>query len=321
MKPSGREFLKSVSTPVAALAPSSGLGRVVPETPAKALRISDKGNRPPRLRVAHTLWSLIKLPRDGPEWTLEEKFSRVKQAGFEGIEISVEPPKEGHIRRLLDENGLFLGTGFHPHSVEDFRKGLTQAKRLHAEYTTARVPSAFLSDDQAAILIQDGYKVAQDIGVPLLIETHRGTVTENLYRSLRLVARIPEMRLTGDFSHCAVSAEMGGLPAGEQIRLLGLLLDRVDSMHARISNGEQVQVDVGAGDGKLAQTWVEIWAETLRRWRTQAQPGDWFPFSSELGPPPYSIVGLDGKEISDRWEQSLVMKRLIEQAWEKSQTA
>ena len=40
--------------------------------------------------------------------------------------------------------------------------------------------------------------------------------------------------------------------------------------------------------------------------------------SLELGPPRYAITLPDGKEFSDRWEQSLVMKRLAEQAWEAS---
>jgi hypothetical protein len=106
----------------------------------------------------------------------------------------------------------------------------------------------------------------------------------------------------------------------EMIRLLSPLLDRIDTLQTRITNGEQVQLDVGSGDGKLAQDWVDLWAESMRRWRKQAQPGEWFPFSTELGPPTYSIVDSEGKEVSDRWEQSLVMKKLMVQAWEKSQT-
>jgi len=49
------------------------------------------------------------------------------------------------------------------------------------------------------------------------------------------------------------------------------------------------------------------------------QPGEWFPFSSEPGPPSYSIVDLRGREISDRWKQSLVMQRLLAQAWAQSE--
>ena len=36
--------------------------------------LNDGSKQPPRLRVQHSLWSLINLPLNGPEWTLEEKF-------------------------------------------------------------------------------------------------------------------------------------------------------------------------------------------------------------------------------------------------------
>ena len=49
-----------------------------------------------------------------------------------------------------------------------------------------------------------------------------------------------------------------------------------------------------------------------------AGQGDVLPFASELGPPRYAITTPDGLEFSDRWEQSLVMKRLAEQAWDRA---
>ncbi|HKS94562.1 MAG TPA: sugar phosphate isomerase/epimerase [Terriglobia bacterium] len=318
---SRRDFLKSVGTSVATLAASAAGDRLAAAPAVPDLRIRSKSADPPRLRVAHSWWSLGKLPRDGPEWTMEEKFHRVKEAGFEGIEFWVEEKDEDRVRALLDQTGLFLGTGFHPNSPADFRKALTQARRLHAEYIFVHPGNAFMSDEDAAALVREGYKIAQDLGVPMTLETHRGTVTENPYRAMRLAERVPELRLTGDLSHYGVGGEIGGAPASEMIRLLSPLLDRIETLQTRITNGEQVQLDVGQGEGELAQKWVALWAEVLRRWRKRAQPGDWFPFSTELGPPAYSIVDAQGREVSDRWAQSLVMKRLMAQAWEKSSSA
>ncbi len=320
MQPSRRNFLRSVTASVAALAAAEKVeARPTPSGETTRPRIRGKAGEPPRLRTAHSWWSLEALPRGGPEWTFEEKFRRVKEAGFEGIEMWVEPKDEDRVRRLLDETGLFLATGFHPNTLEDFKTTIAQVKRLRAEYVYVHPGNAFLSEEEAVRLVREGYKIARDAGVPMTLETHRGTVTENPYRAMRLLERVPELRLTGDLSHYGVDAEIGGEPAKEIIRLLDPLLDRVDTLQARITNGEQVQLDVGAGDGELAQNWVELWAEVMRRWRKRAQPGEWFPFSTELGPPSYSILDLQGKEISDRWEQSLVMKRLMAQAWEKSQ--
>lgn len=59
-------------------------------------------------------------------------------------------------------------------------------------------------------------------------------------------------------------------------------------------------------------------ATAMRRWLQDAEPADIF-FTSEPGPPRYAVTLPDGREFSDRWEQSPVMKRLAAQAWEPAQ--
>jgi hypothetical protein len=56
-------------------------------------------------------------------------------------------------------------------------------------------------------------------------------------------------------------------------------------------------------------------------WLQKAQPGDILPFTCELGPIYYSIPDLSGKEISDRWQQALIIRRLAEDAWTDAQLA
>jgi hypothetical protein len=36
-----------------------------------------------------------------------------------------------------------------------------------------------------------------------------------------------------------------------------------------------------------------------------------------LGPPPYAITGPDGAELSDRWQDALVMKDMIRKLWDR----
>jgi sugar phosphate isomerase/epimerase len=275
----------------------------------------------PRLKIYYSKWSLIRLPRGSKEWTLEEKLLRVKEAGFEGIETEEILEDEQKLVELVRKHGLDLGMGSSKilSSVEEVRRGLEICKRTGAQYYVIVSGSAFMGDEEVTAFVRDAIRASADVGVPLLFETHRHSLTESSYRVRKLIDRVPEIRFCGDLSHYVVSGELGGHSPEEWFRFWGPILDRCLSFQCRISNGEQVQVDVGDGNSKLAQKWVELWSEILRRWLQKAQPGDFFPVTSELGPPPgYSIVDLKGDEMSDRWQQSLVMKRLTEQAWKKA---
>jgi len=311
-----RAFLGILSGAVASLTRAQAHAKSA-EPQSRAPRIRHANDGSPIIKIYNSTWALRGLPRGEKEWSLEEKLTRVKDAGFEGIETEDILENEQHSVGLIRKLGLDLGMGSSKilHSAKEVREGLETCKRTGARYYVIVAGDAFMSDEAAAALVKDSIQASADLGVPLLFETHRRSLTESCYRVLKLIDRVPEMRFCADLSHFVVSGSFGGASLQEWMQRWDPILDRSDSLQCRISNGEQVQVDVGDGSSKLAQKWVELWAEILRRWRKRAQPGDFFPVTSELGPPNYSIVDRNGVEISDRWQQSLVMKRLTEQAW------
>jgi sugar phosphate isomerase/epimerase len=282
-------------------------------------RYNDGSTNPPRLQIQHSLWSLIGLPMNAPfEWTLDEKLERVKQAGFEGVECWLSDEGEAEHRAALDRHGLRLTLGHHPHTVDDVKATVTRAKRLNADFVFAQPLNPFVPVAEAAHFCREARKIANDQGVALFVETHRNNFPESLIQALQLIDHWPDVRFTGDLSHFVVVSEFYGLEYERAIERMMPVLSRTSHLHGRISNGEQVQVDVGDGSGETAQFFVRIWTAAMRAWRKEAGPGDVFPFASELGPPRYAITLPDGREFSDRWEQSLVMKRLAEQAWAAS---
>ncbi|HEY3283497.1 MAG TPA: sugar phosphate isomerase/epimerase [Armatimonadota bacterium] len=282
-------------------------------------RLKDGTNSPPRLRLSHALWALIHLPRNGPEWSLAEKCRRVKEEGFEALECWLTPEGEKEVRDALDHAGLRLALGHHPYTLDDTRQAVAQAKRLNADYLIGQVGDAFLSDQEAALLVRDCRALAADEGVPLFVETHRGTVTESLAATYRLLQAVPDLTFTADVSHYFVAGEFGGTDLEPHLSRLLPVLKRTSSIHGRVSNGEQVQVDVGDGSGPLAQLFMCLWAEAMVCWLHEAEPGDILPFTPELGPPGYAIVHPNGTgELSDRWKQSLVIKQLGQEAWARA---
>jgi sugar phosphate isomerase/epimerase len=191
--------------------------------------------------------------------------------------------------------------------------------RLGADFVFAQPASAFHSLEDVVKIVREGRKIANDAGLAHFVETHRNNFTENIPQTLRLIEAVPEIRFTGDLSHFVVVGEFYGWEAEGALERMSPILERTSHLHGRISNGEQVQVDVGDGSSDTAQFFVRLWAHAMRHWRKNAASGDVFPFTSELGPPRYAITLPDGREFSDRWQQSLVMKNLAEQAWAQSE--
>ena len=285
-------------------------------------RYNDGTQNPPRLRVQHSLWGMIGLPmnaRPEDEWTLTEKFTRVKEAGFEAVECWLEESSEAEHKAALDAAGLRLVLGYGPQNLEDSRRVIAQATRLEADFLFSHPLTPYVPLAEAVVFLRESNRLAAEAGLVQFTETHRGNIPESLLQALALLELMPELTLTGDFSHAVVIGEFYGWENEGALERMDPVLARVGHLHGRVSNGEQVQVDVGDGTGDAAQFFVRIWARAMAHWREGAGPGDVLPFAAELGPPRYAITLPDGREFSDRWQQSLVMKRLAEQAWELSE--
>lgn len=282
-------------------------------------RLNDGSQNAPRLRVQQTLWGMIKLPMNAEtEWTLDEKFSRCKAAGLEGVECWLSDENEKEVTEALQRHGLRLALGHRPFKVEDTQRLVERAVRVGADYVMAQPADAYTPVDQVAALVRAGRAAANDAGLCYFVETHRNNFTETIPQTLALIERVPELRITADLSHFVVVGEFYGWEDERAHERMLPILERVAHIHGRISNGEQVQVDCSDGSPPWARFFVRLWTLAMQSWRAGAGPGDILPFSSELGPPRYAITTPDGKEISDRWEQGLLMVQLAQEAWEKA---
>lgn len=268
--------------------------------------VRDGRDHPPRLEVHQALWGMIGIPgQPNPDWPLEVQLSRVAEAGFTGVLGSVPPPADRpRWRRLLDAHGLAFGAMAFPARPEDLDPVLEAARDFGAAYINAQVMDGFVVDQAAVDLLGGLAARAARAEVPFFVETHRGRVTQDLLRTADYVHRLPDLRLTIDLSHYVVGREIGGpSPAVEQA--FGPLLARTGTIHARVSNGEQVQIDVGDGTKGPVTHFRRWWTQRMRLWRDAAQPGDILPFVAELGPPGYAITTPEGREIS-----ALVLRRV-----------
>ncbi|MCM3634304.1 sugar phosphate isomerase/epimerase [Paenibacillus camelliae] len=277
----------------------------------------------PRLEVHMSWWGMNGLERSA-EYSLEQKIEMIAEAGFDGINGFIPSPKDAERwSKLLERYRLSLSVNAYPKTCNDMAILLKQAKQYGAiQHINVQVMTPFLIDNGAIELLRGIHELSEKAGIPAYIETHRGTITQDLLRTVSYVEALEQLRLTIDMSHYVVAGEMHTI-SNEAEALMQKLLERTSAIHARVSNGEQVQVDVGpSGEHPMLQHFERWWSSGMKHWRKVARNGDVLPFIVELGPPPYAITvddyGQRRQEISDRWEQSLLFLRTARRIWSET---
>ena len=273
-----------------------------------------------KMRVFQSLWAMKGLPFAGEEWAIWEKVVAIQAAGFDGLDVPWTPlqpyAEAADCARAL---GLPVGVTCFPTSVEHFTELLSQFHALEPRprYLNIQpVPKVF-SVSEGAELLRAWIELGTAAGFPVFIETHRDRMTTDLRFTLQLLDAVPEMRLTADLSHYVVGQEFAWPVGEENHALIRRILARADSFHGRVASREQVQVSVS---WEVHRQWLELflgwWEEGFRSWRDRANGGDELIFVTELGPPNwYAITGPDGVELSDRWQEALLLKDRVTRLW------
>lgn len=172
---------------------------------------------------------------------------------------------------------------------------------------------------EAQALVRSWRDAGHDAGIPVFFETHRDRLTNDLFLTLDLLDALPDIALTADLSHYVVGREMPLPTTPENEALMRRLLDRAGTFHGRVASSGQIQVSLSF---PRHRPWVEQfaqwWEYGFRSWRRRFPGGEAPIFLCELGPPDYAITGPDGSELSDRWEEALLLKSIAQQAWRRS---
>jgi hypothetical protein len=241
----------------------------------------------------------------------------IRNAGFDGCGVRfVDPVFAREVTGFLRANNMTWQAQCYPRSVADLAPVLALVKELGADHVNLQ-PDVRPYRLEDCIPYIDGWRrMAAEAGVPVHIETHRDRMTTDLFFTLHLLDCFPDLRLTGDISHYLLGREFAWPVSDENHALMHRILDNCWGLHGRVATREQIQVSLNFPQN---QGWVDLfmrwWEYAILSWRRRAGPDATLTFLCELGPPPYAITGPDGRELTDRWAESLKMKDTTRALW------
>jgi hypothetical protein len=277
-----------------------------------------------RLKVYLNLGNLLDLPPDSAWPGLEgaEALSFLKEQGFEGVQSLAEGD-------VSPAGCASLGLGCAGSGrIDRPADALPLARRFRDagfECVTLHVGSGMESDGEMDALADAVMAAAEEAGIPLYVETHRATITQDVWRTLQLLDRRPALRLNGDFSHFYTGQEMRYGDFEGRLDRMGPIFERVRFMHGRIGNTSCMQVDIGDGADAVPQQFGhapflddfrEMWRRAMAGFLKAADASETLIFAPELLPPRLyygrAFPGPDGglREEGDRFAQALLYARM-----------
>jgi hypothetical protein len=271
-----------------------------------------------RLLVYQALWAMDRLV--SPEASVADKFDRVREAGFDGMAIDLGALTMQQAEATVahfERTGLAGGLTAFPASVEALRPALDLAHRIAAPFVVVIGQEMPIRLTDMLPVIEGWLRVAEQESMPIQFETHRNCITNDLYTTVQLLDAIPEMRLAADLSHYVVDREMPCPPSLPLQKLITKVLGRSDSLQGRVAARGQIQVALSfPQNAKWLALFREWWREGMTAWLARHVGQDSaLVFLCELGPPDYAITDAQGRELSDRWEEALLLARLARETW------
>jgi sugar phosphate isomerase/epimerase len=275
---------------------------------------------PQTLKVFQSLWSMQRLRSEAVEPPLEHKVERIAGAGFAGLSGLWEDRTEARrMAALARAAGLGVEGACFPRSVDALKPVLDIAAETGLTHLNIQPNVRPPTVGEAVAILEGWMRLAEEVPFPVLIETHRARMTTDLPFTMALLEAVPDLPMLADLSHFVVGQEMELPLSPVNAQMLDRVLRNARAFHGRVASSEQVQVEIGFAQH---QPWVALfrtlWTSGFRHWRAQAGADDALVFTCELGPYPYAISGADGRDLTDRWADSLALREMAEGAWTAS---
>ncbi len=272
---------------------------------------NDGSGAAPRLSVYLNLDNLVDLRADTVWPGLDglPRYQRLKNDGFEGVQLTTDPPLPGAPL---------------PHCGLDRINAPGEADSIVARHAergdqciTVHVAWGIEDDNEVFRLVEAVLAASDRHSLPIFIETHRATITQDVWRTVQITKNFPEVRFNGDFSHYYCGLELVYGDWNAKLSFMEPIFERVGFMHARIASPGCIQVAMDANaPASYVEHFKELWTRAMLGFLRRALPGDVLIFAPELLASTHFyarlLPGASGQlvEESDRYSQALIYKDL-----------
>ena len=288
--------------------------------------LNDGSNRPPALRVYLNLSTLDSLRGDTiwPGLHGLAQYGQLFADGFEGVQLIDDnpPPANAPLPYCgLDRISV-------PSEAEDV---VAKHKRRGDGCLTVHAGWGLEDDDEVSRLVEAVLSASVRHVLPVFLETHRATITQDLWRTVQITRRFPEVRFNGDFSHYYCGQELVYGDWECKLAFMQPIFERTGFLHGRIASPGCIQAAIGPGkDARPLQAhgavnyldhFRQLWTAAMLGFLSNAGAGDILPFAPELLPGTHYYARLfpnvEGRlqEESDRYEQALLYQAIARECF------
>lgn len=273
----------------------------------------------PTLRHIANLWTFMGHPSPEHEWSLAQKLTAIKDAGFDGVCWAGSPEIAELTRRL----GLIFVGGMSSGKAAEFPALLRAQQATGAQHINVQLADHDTPTPQALELALALMQEGDRLGLAPAVETHRDTCTETPEKAYALADAYQErtgrlLRMSFDFSHFAVVKHLAPQAFAERLLVRPDLIQLAQQFHLRPFNGHHAQVPATDGRGGLTrevQDWLPFAAALFECWLAANANTDRELFvCPELGP---VIGGYALSTFPNSWEDAKILRLEIDRVWRR----
>ena len=253
--------------------------------------------------------------------SLRETFTRIHNAGYDGIEAVVSEDEADEFISLVKEfNFIFIGMyadivsgRLRDGTLEHYKNRIDFLASLKPNFINSQSGKDSFSMEENALVIEAAQEISERRGVPVYHELHRGKFSFCPQMTMPMLDRFPEMKMTADISHWVNVSESFLEEYPDEIERL---IAHTEHIHARVGFLEGPQIpDPRAPEWQFAvEHHLRWWDQMIAKQRRAGK--SLITISPEFGPYPYiPMLPFKNEPVADQWEINLHMKNLLNERY------